>query len=434
MLTLRSGIDLPMRTPEFRVPKKDNREIISRDNRYFCFQILQTYLMRKICVVVSLVLFALQLMAQNSPSRPRARDMGIPFDGKTGIYNAITDVPGVLVGYKTIIKESDSTSTGNGPVRTGVTVIFPKGKTNDAVPAAWFSLNGDGEMTGIPSIEDYGFNYGPIGITNTNSVGVVRDAIGEWNIKHFATGGLVDFSFGLPVVAETWDGLLNDIQGLHVKKEDVFEALDKAMGGPVAEGNVGGGTGMALYGFKGGNGTSSRVIKIDTATYTVGVFVQANFGGRNDLLVAGIPVGREIKGYQAELHNPQKKDGSVIIIIATDAPLLPSQLKLVARRAAMGIARTGSFAHNGSGDIFLAFSTRSPQTNSKGTEETWKVLTKDALDRVFKATVEATEESVINTLVAAETMKGRNGNVFYAIPTDQLKAILRQYNRLQEQK
>jgi L-aminopeptidase/D-esterase-like protein len=241
---------------------------------------------------------------------------------------------------------------------------------------------------------------------------------------------MIDFSFGLPVVAETWDGFLNDIQGLHVKKEDVFEALDSATSGPVKEGNAGGGTGMALYGFKGGNGTSSRVIKIDTATYTVGVFMQANFGGRNDLLIAGIPVGKEIKGQQPVLNLPKKKDGSVIIIIATDAPLLPSQLKLVAKRASMGIARTGSFAHNGSGDIFLAFSTQSPLANTKGTVETWNVLTKDALDRVFKATVEATEEAVINALIAAETMTGKNGNTFYGIPHEQVKAILKKYNRL----
>ena len=362
-------------------------------------------------------------------TKPRARDLSIPFDGKPGINNAITDVNGVLVGYKTLIKEAEKTATGNGPVRTGVTVIFPSGKTNTPNPAAWFSQNGDGEMTGLASIEDYGFNYGPIGITNTNSVGVVHDAIGEWNIKHFSTGEAVDFSFGLPVVAETWDGVLNDIQGLHVQKEDVFEALDNAKSGPVTEGNAGGGTGMVLYGFKGGNGTSSRIIRIDTSTYTVGVFMQANFGRRSELLVAGIPVGREIKGYEPVLHDPKRKDGSVIIIIATNAPLLPSQLKLVAKRAAMGIARTGSFAHNGSGDIFLAFSTQSPPSTEKETHQIWNVLTKEALDEVFKATVEATEESVINALVAGETMTGLRGNTIYAIPHDQVKEILKKYNR-----
>ncbi|MGK2863512.1 MAG: P1 family peptidase [Chitinophagaceae bacterium] len=386
--------------------------------------------MKKMIFIFSCFFIHGSIFSQTTNQNPRARDLGIPFDGKPGIHNAITDVSGVLVGYKTIIKDSLKTATGNGPVRTGVTVIFPKEKTNAGVPAAWFSLNGDGEMTGLASIEDYGFNYGAIGITNTNSVGVVHDAIGEWNIMHYSTGELIDFSFGLPVVAETWDGLLNDIQGLHIKKEDVFDALDSAHSGPVAEGNLGGGTGMALYGFKGGNGTSSRVIKIDTTEYTIGVFMQANFGGRNDLLIAGIPVGTEIKDHHAVLNNPKRKDGSVIIIIATDAALLPSQLKLVAKRAAMGIARTGSFAHNGSGDIFLAFSTKSPPYNEKGTMQTWNVLSKDALDRVFKATVEATEEAVINALVAARTMKGRNGNMFYSIPHDQLKNILKKYNRL----
>ncbi|MEO6670190.1 MAG: P1 family peptidase [Ferruginibacter sp.] len=387
---------------------------------------------RLVNIVTCIILSANSFSQEKMSVKPRARDLGIPFEGMTGPNNAITDVEGVLVGYKTLIKETEKTSTGNGPVRTGVTVIFPKNKTNAAVPAAWFSLNGDGEMTGLASIEDYGFNYGPIGITNTNSVGVVHDAIGEWNINHFSTGEMIDFSFGLPVVAETWDGMLNDIQGLHVKKEDVFEALDSAKAGRVAEGNVGGGTGMALYGFKGGNGTASRKIKINTAAYTVGVFMQANFGGRNELLIAGIPVGKEIQDLQPVLNNPKKKDGSVIIIIATDAPLLPSQLKLVAKRAAMGIARTGSFAHNGSGDIFLAFSTQSPSTNTKGTHQTWNVLTKDALDRIYKATVEATEEAVINALVAAETMKGKDGNIFYAIPHNRLKTILKKYNRFVE--
>lgn len=381
-----------------------------------------------LCIHASSKMFS----QQTHSTKPRARELGIPFDGKPGLYNAITDVQGVLVGYRTIIKDTEKTATGNGPVRTGVTIIFPNGKSIDAVPAAWFSLNGDGEMTGIPSIEDYGLNYGAIGITNTNSVGVVHDAIGEWNVQHFATGEMVDFSFGLPVAAETWDGILNDIQGLHLHKEDVFAALDSAKGGYVQEGNVGGGTGMALYGFKGGNGTSSRIIKIDTATYTVGVFLQANFGARNELTIAGVPVGREIKGYEPVFHDPKKKDGSVIIVIATDAPLLPSQLKMVAKRASMGIARTGSFSHNTSGDIFLAFSTQAPVTNAAGTHQVWNVLTKDAMDKVYKATVEATEEAVINALVAAETMTGLNGNTYYSIPKDQLKAILKKYNRLNE--
>lgn len=362
--------------------------------------------------------------------KPRARDLGITFHGIPGRLNAITDVKGVTVGYKTIIKGDGKLQTGVGPVRTGVTVICPNGKSINPVPAAWFSLNGDGEMTGIPAIEDYGFNYGPIGITNTNSVGVVRDAIGEWNIKHFSTGELVDFSFGLPVAAETWDGMLNDANGLHVKKQDVFDALDSATGGPVAEGNVGGGTGMCLFQFKGGNGTSSRVIKIDTAVYTVGVFVQANFGRRNELMVRGVPVGEEIKDLMPIVHDPKDKDGSIIVIIVTDAPLLPLQLKQVAKRATMGIARTGSISHNSSGDIFLALSTKSPVQNKTGTLETWQSIPKDYMDGIYEATVDATEEAIINVLVAAETMKGINGNTYYALPPGRLVEAMKRYGRI----
>lgn len=359
--------------------------------------------------------------------KPRARDLGIPFEGTPGPYNAITDVPGVLVGYKTLIKEA--AGPGKAPVRTGVTVILPKGKTDSAYTAGWFSLNGDGEMTGTTVIEEYGMGIGAIGITNTNSVGVVRDAIGSWNIQKFAVNkNAIDFSFGLPVVAETYDGLLNDINGLHVQNEHVWEALESARGGPVAEGNVGGGTGMSLFHFKGGSGTASRVIKIDTASYTIGVFVQGNFGGRNDLMISGVPVGREIKGFNSVINKP--KDGSIIVIIATDAPLLPSFLKLLAKRATIGIARTGGFAYNGSGDIFLAFSTASPRENEKGTLATYTTLPKEQLDRLYKATATATEEAIINAMIAAETMKGINNNQFYALPHDQVQEILKKYGRL----
>jgi D-aminopeptidase len=362
--------------------------------------------------------------------KPRARDLAVPFDGKPGKYNAITDVPGVEVGYKTLILGSGKLETGKGPVRTGVTVILPQGKTDKPWPAGWFCLNGDGEMTGTTSIEEYGSSVGPIGITNTNSVGVVRDAIGAWNIRHFSKGGLVDFSFGLPVVAETFDGILNDINGLHVTREDVWQALDSAHGGPVAEGNVGGGTGMSLFLFKGGSGTSSRIVKIDTAEYTVGVFVQGNFGGRRDLVIAGVPVGREIKDLMPEIHG-KEKDGSIIVVIVTDAPLLPSQLKQLAKRAALGVARTGGIGRNSSGDIFLAASTRNPQSNSKETLQTWPSVPKEQLDKLYGGVVEATEESIINALVAAETMEGINGNKIYALPHERLKEILRKYNRAQ---
>jgi L-aminopeptidase/D-esterase-like protein len=360
----------------------------------------------------------------------RARDLGIPFNGTPGRYNSITDVQGIEVGYKTLIKGTGRLEYGKGPVRTGVTVILPKGKTNLGYPAAWFSLNGDGEMTGIPSIEDYGLGYGPIGITNTNSVGIVRDAIGEWCFMKFSTGEVVDFAFGLPVVAETWDGILNDINGFHVSKENVWQALDSARGGKIAEGNTGGGTGMISYEFKGGSGTASRVFNIDTAQYTLGVFVQANFGRRDELTVAGVPVGKEIQDLEPVVDETGRKDGSIIVIVATDAPLLPGELKLVARRVTMGIARTGTYSHEGSGDIFLALSTVTPQSNDKNILETWNVIPKAELNPVFEATVEATEEAIINALVAAEDMVGINGNKCFALPHDRLREILKKYNRL----
>ncbi|WP_242929292.1 DmpA family aminopeptidase [Pontibacter vulgaris] len=384
--------------------------------------------MKKQVAVILLSLCTASAIAQTSTSR--ARDLGIPFEGLPGRYNAITDVPGVLVGYKTLIKGKGELKVGKGPVRTGVTVILPKGKTNAGVPAAWFSFNGDGEMTGLPYIEDYGLNYGPIGITNTYSIGVVRDAIGEWNFKHFSQGELFDFSFGLPVVGETFDGILNDINGLHVKKQDVWDALDGAKGGPVAEGNVGGGTGMSLFLFKGGSGTASRVIKIDTATYTLGAFVQGNFGGRKDLMVAGVPIGQEVTDLKPIIKT-KEKDGSIIVVIATDAPLLPLQLKQIAKRATVGVARTGGIGRNSSGDIFLAFSTRTPEANAKGTLETWQSVPKEQLDKLYQATAEATEEAIINALVAAQTMEGINGNTIYALPHNRLQEIMRKYNRLE---
>lgn len=368
-------------------------------------------------------------IAQRS-DKVRARDLGIPFNGTPGKFNSITDVPGIEVGYKTLISGTGKLEYGKGPVRTGVTVILPEGRTDRGYPAAWFSLNGDGELTGIPSIEDYGIGYGPIGITNTNSVGVVRDAVGEWCFRNFSAGQTVDFSFGLPIVGETWDGILNDINGFHITKEHVWQALDSAKGGGIAEGNVGGGTGMVLYEFKGGSGTASRVFKIHSVQYTLGVFVQANFGRRNELTIAGVPVGKEIKDLKPVIEDSKRKDGSIIVIVATDAPLLPGQLKLVARRITHGIARTGTFTHDGSGDIFLALSTISPKHNKSGSLETWEVISKSALNPVFEATVEATEEAIINVLVAAEDMEGINGNKCFALPHDRLLKIMKKYNRL----
>ena len=370
-----------------------------------------------------------RLLAVAQPDS-RARDLGIPFDGRPGKHNAITDVPGVLVGYKTLISGSGKLVAGKGPVRTGVTVILPKGKTNDGYPAAWFSLNGDGEMTGLPYIEDYGMGYGPIGITNTNSVGTVKDAIGSWSVKHFSQGEFVDYSFGLPVAAETWDGGLNDINGFHVKAADVWQALDSAKSGMIKEGNVGGGTGMVCYEFKGGSGTASRMFTIDSANYTLGVFVQANFGGREELTIAGVPVGKEITDLLPVYDETGRKDGSIIVIVGTDAPLLPGQLKQVAKRVTHGIARTGTYSHNGSGEIFLAFSTATPQYNKEFTRETWTSIPKWELDPVYKATVEATEEAIINALVAAGDMEGINGNKVWAMPHARLQAVMKKYNRL----
>ena len=378
-------------------------------------------------ITILCVLLASPVVGEGATAR--ARDLGIPFDGVPGTHDAITDVSGVQVGFTTVIQGGPA---GTEPiVRTGVTVILPRGKTSAEYRAAWFSLNGDGELTGIPYVEDYGRNWGPIGITNTNSVGLVRDAIGAWNLRRFGTGDWGDFSFGLPIVGETWDGALNDIQGLHVTAEHVWQALDGAAGGPVLEGNVGGGTGMMLYGFKGGSGTASRMVEIGDTVYTVGVLVQANFGGRSELTVAGVPVGREITDLRPEIHGSPRRDGSAIVVLVTDAPLLPYQLRLVAKRISHGLARTGTYSHHGSGEIFLAVSTADTGAGD-GPVETWPALTKRNLDPIFKATVEATEEAIVNTLVAAETLEGRNGNVVYAIPHDRLRDILRRYGRLEE--
>ena len=362
----------------------------------------------------------------------RARDLGIPFDGKTGKYNNITDVPGVEVGYKTLIEGEGALKVGTGPIRTGVTVILPFGKKNGRIPAGIFSLNGDGELTGSHFINDYGFLPGAaIGITNTNSVGIVHDAIGEWQYNKFSDKRMEDFTFGLPVVGETWDGGFNDIYGFHVKKEHVFEALDSAKSGVIEEGNVGGGTGMWLYGFKGGTGTSSRIITIDSISYTIGVLAQTNFGDREELMVAGVPIGKEILDLQPIFKDP-RSDGSLIVIVATDAPLLPNYLKQVAKMVSLGMARTGSSSGNGSGDIFLAFSTVAPTFNDEYTEMNWKVIPKWHLDPIFKATVLATEEAIINALIAAETMTGANGNKMYECPEERLIKILKKYNRITE--
>lgn len=372
--------------------------------------------------------FAAPAIAEQAP-RERARDLGIPLAGTPGRHNAITDVPGVEVGYATLIRGTGKWRVGEGPVRTGVTVVLPRGKTQGSYNVGHFVFNGDGEMTGMPYMLDYGRAGGPIGITNTNSVGVVRDAIGEWMYKKFASGRPVDFAFGLPIVAETWDGGLNDINGYHVKREHVFAAIEGAASGPVAEGNVGGGTGMTCYWFKCGTGTSSRVLRVGTRDYTVGVLVQANFGRRDDLVIAGVPVGKEIT--ELDMVEAPEQDGSIIIVIGTDAPLTSSQLNLVARRATLGMGRTGTIGDSRSGDIFLAFST----TTSEYDEATEIVsagwLSTAGLSQVFRATVEATEEAIINALVAGEDMVGVNGNEAFGIPHDRLRAVMKKYNRLE---
>ena len=356
----------------------------------------------------------------------RARDLGVPFDGIPGQNNAITDVKGVEVGHTTLISGSGRLKVGEGPVRTGVTAIHPRGKdANDSVFGAWFTLNGNGEMTGTTWLEDSGFLNGPIMITNTHSVGVVRDAVIAWKVKR-GEPDMEGYWWSLPVVAETWDGYLNDINGFHVKPEDAFHALDSAHGGPVEEGNVGGGTGMICNEFKGGIGTASRVLDAKAGGYTVGVLVQCNYGERDQLRIAGVPVGREIPE-----HTVWKDDvGSIIIVVATDAPLIPTQLRRLARKASLGLGRDGSFSGDGSGDIFVAFSTANPgAASTKGIHEL-RMLPNDSLDPLFLATVQATEEAVVNAMVAAETMTGINDHTVIALPHDRLREVLKKYNRL----
>jgi L-aminopeptidase/D-esterase-like protein len=374
------------------------------------------------------------------PAAVRARDLGVPFDGTPGPLNAITDVAGVTVGATTLIRGEGALKTGEGPVRTGVTVILPRGtSSNDPVYAGWFSLNGNGEMTGTTWVEESGFLEGPVALTNTHSVGTVRDSMIAWGLKHDA----LKQPWSLPVVAETWDGWLNDINGFHVKPDDVFAALDSAKGGPVAEGNTGGGTGMVCYGFKGGTGTASRVLSASDGGYTVGVLVQCNCGRRPQLIIAGVPVGKEIPqgAPYAEVTSPvwpslappgsetQGDVGSIIIVVATDAPLLPHQLKRLARRAALGLARTGSTSGNGSGDIFIAFSTANPHADAEPGPNTIKVVSNERISPLFSATVEATEEAIVNAMVGAKTMTGIDGHTVNALPHDQLKEVLKKYRR-----
>jgi len=387
-----------------------------------------TKLMATLCLRGSLaaaVLLALSVSVA-AQTKPRARDLGVPFDGQPGPLNAITDIQGVEVGHTTLISGDGALVVGKGPVRTGVTAVFPRGKSSkDPVFAGWFTMNGNGEMTGTTWVEESGFLEGPVAITNTHSVGVVRDAVIAWRYAH---GGpdKEGYSWSLPVVAETWDGYLNDVNGFHVKPDDVFHALETAHGGPVEEGNVGGGTGMICNEFKGGIGTSSRTLDARHGGYTVGVLVQCNYGRRDQLRIAGVPVGREIPGQEVWGNDV----GSIIVIVATDAPLIPTQLKRVAKRVSLGLGRTGSYSGDGSGDIFIAFSTANPQAGGLGLRQL-TMIPNDQMDSIFLATVQATEEAIVNAMIAAETMKGVNGHTVIALPHEQLQKVLEKYGRLQ---
>ena len=375
--------------------------------------------------VVVVIIFLSSLIA-SAQTNPRARDLGVPFDGTPGPLNAITDIKGVEVGHTTLISGEGKLVVGKGPVRTGVTAILPRGKdSNDAVFAGWFTENGAGEMTGTTWLEDSGFLDGPVMITNTHSVGIVHDAVIAWKVKR----GVPDqegYWWSAPVVAETWDGDLNDVNGFHVHAEDAFHALDTAHSGPVEEGNVGGGTGMICHDFKGGIGTSSRVFTAKAGSYTVGVLLQCNYGVREELRIAGVNVGREIP----EQARSKGDVGSIIVIVATDAPLIPTQLKRIARHVALGLARNGSYGGNGSGDIFLAFSTANPGAISPKNPHQVTMLPNDSLDPFFLATVQAAEEAEINAMVAAQTMEGINDFEVIALPHDRLRQALKKYNRL----
>ena len=395
--------------------------------------------------VAALLLAAAQLAGQQpAPPTERARDLGIPLDGTPGPLDAITDVAGVTVGHTTLIRGAGRLVPGKGPVRTGVTAIFPRGRDDlSPVFAGWFSLNGNGEMTGTAWIDDYGLLFYPIAITNTNSVGTVRDALIEWGADRLPDA----LHCCLPVVAETWDGDLNDIFGFHVQKEHVYAAIAAARSGPVPEGNVGGGTGMKCLGFKGGIGTASRRLAKERGGFTVGALVQCNFGLRRQLRIAGVPVGRELQVPEScyDTREPldstlardrcasaagdggaarEREHGSIIVVLATDAPLLPHQLRRIARRAALGVGRMGGIAGAGSGDLFIAFSTAPTGTPDGAGVASVRMLSDDVIDPVYEAAVQATEEAIINAMLAARTMTGANWYLVPALPHDGLREVL----------
>ena len=359
---------------------------------------------------------------------PRARDLGVPFEGTPGPLDSITDVKGVEVGYRTLISGEGKLVVGVGPVRMGVTAIIPRGKASeDPVFAGYFAQNGDGEMTGTHWVDESGILEGPILITNTHSVGVVRDAVIAWELKRGPRGPLDDW-WTLPVVAETWDGYLNDLNGFHVTREDALAALDAAHSGPIEEGNVGGGTGMLCFEFKGGTGTASRRLTEKQGGYTLGVLVQCNFGEHENLIIAGVPVGKEIPGQDIW----ERETGSIIAVVATDAPLLPHQLKRIARRVTLALGKLGSLGGDDSGDIFIAFSTANRGAGVPEKNASVQMLANERMDDLFEATVQATEEAVVNAMIAAKTMTGINNNKVEALPHDKLREALKKYNRLNE--
>jgi D-aminopeptidase len=418
------------------VARTDGRRDESRRGTHECVRHAEMSSIAALARVMKLcqaILLAGTLAAQN---KPRARDLGVPFEGTPGPLNSIVDVAGVEVGHTTLISGHGKLQVGAGPVRTGVTAIWPRGKqSSDPVFGGWFSQNGNGEMTGTPWLEESGFADGPVLITNTHSVGVVRDSFLAWLVKNKRRPGTNVFPggyFTYPIVAETYDGFLNDVNGFHVKPEHVAAALEGASSGPVPEGNVGGGTGMVCYGFKGGIGNSSRKLPPERGGYTVGVLVQCNCGTRRQLRIGGVPLGLEIGDNMpvASARQPFREDtGSIIIVVATDAPLLPHQTKRLARRATMGLARTGSTSGNGSGDLFIAFSTANPRAAEAKGPASISMLPNNELDPVFESVVQATEEAIVNAMVGAETMTGVDGHRVFALPHDRLREALKKYNR-----
>jgi len=388
------------------------------------------------------------LLLSGAKAEGRARDLGIPFEGTPGPLNAITDIAGVEVGQVTLISGDGVLKVGTGPIRTGVTAIFPRGRANShAVYGGFFNLNGNGEMTGRSYLDDYGIVQSPIGLSDTNAIGQVYAGIQQWNVKHF---GFATW----PVVAETWSGYLNDIDGFHVTADTAMAALDAAKPGPVAEGNVGGGTGMVCFGFKGGIGTASRVVAAGGKTYTVGVLVQCNTGDRKVLRIAGAPVGatlvkRWLPCFDPKLAAkaeglpactpegskgvPPPDQGSIIIVVGTDAPLMHDQLDRVAKRAAMGLARLGSYSGNSSGDLIVSFSTAAAEVNHEDQDKPDAIapVPNAAINPIFEGTVQATEEAIVNALVAARTMTGINGARYFGLPHDEVRDILKRYNRLE---